>query len=1007
MSNAGKEGNPAEHPSAGSTWHRWEPHIHAPGTLLNDQFGGDDPWGDYLDAIEKSDPPIRSLAVTDYYLTDIYQRVLQEKSGGRLAGVELIFPNVEMRLDIATAKAKWVNVHLLVSPEDPEHVEQIHRFLSRLRFEAYDDTFSCTSDDLRRLGRGAGPKITDDDAALRHGATQFKVSFDQLRSEHRRSAWAQANMLIAIAGGRTDGSSGVREAADATLREEMEKFAHIIFASSPAQRQYWLGEGGVKTEDELIERYGGLKPCLHGSDAHETGDIGLPAEDRFSWIKGGLEFDALRQACIEPAGRAFIGPSPPEAGAASQLIRSIEITDAPWAATPRIGFNPGLVAIIGARGSGKTALADILAVACDAMPEPSDVFAPERLPRASFLERARDLLGGAEVAMSWQAGESVVRALDGSQTPEVAFPRARYLSQQFVEELCSASGMTDALLREIERVIFESHPLVERDGALDFSELLDIRSSRFRQAREREESALVQLSERIGTELEKDRQVETLRRQVSQKKSHISAYEADRAKLVAKGSEERISRLNALTKAAEKVHGYLRFFNNQEQAILALQDEVSDLRKNQAPEMLRRSQERHSAIRMKPEEWEPFRIDYTGDVDAQLDKLLSKTREQAKNWRGDSPSPVPTSETSYIADDADLGRLSLALLQAEIERLQNLISADRTTQRRYAVISSKIVSESSALEVLVEKLEDAEGAKERVKVLQREREDTYRSVFEAIIAEQNVLTQLYQPLMTRLAKASGTLQKLSFTVARLVNVGAWARVAEEELVDLRRQGPFRGKGSLESVASELLMKPWEHGDSQSASKAITNFREKYGADLLEHSKVPKGNQADYRAWLKRFANWLYSTNHIELRYGIAYDGVDIRKLSPGTRGIVLLLLYLALDDADDRPLIIDQPEENLDPKSVYDELVDLFIAAKSKRQVIMVTHNANLVINTDADQVIVAEAGHHEQGNIPEITYRSGGLENAEIRKSVCDILEGGERAFKERARRLRVRLER
>ncbi len=48
---------------------------------------------------------------------------------------------------------------------------------------------------------------------------------------------------------------------------------------------------------------------------------------------------------------------------------------------------------------------------------------------------------------------------------------------------------------------------------------------------------------------------------------------------------------------------------------------------------------------------------------------------------------------------------------------------------------------------------------------------------------------------------------------------------------------------------------------------------------------------------------------------------DIQKLSPGTRGIVLVLLYLALDDADDRPLIIDQPEENLDPQWIYDELV--------------------------------------------------------------------------------------
>ena len=96
-----------------------------------------------------------------------------------------------------------------------------------------------------------------------------------------------------------------------------------------------------------------------------------------------------------------------------------------------------------------------------------------------------------------------------------------------------------------------------------------------------------------------------------------------------------------------------------------------------------------------------------------------------------------------------------------------------------------------------------------------------------------------------------------------------------------------------------------------------------------------------------------------------------------------------LDDADDRPLIIDQPEENLDPKSVFDELVSLFIIAKAKRQVIMVTHNANLVINTDADQVIVADAEPHADGGLPRIAYQAGGLEDAEMRKAVCDILEG------------------
>jgi energy-coupling factor transporter ATP-binding protein EcfA2 len=117
----------------------------------------------------------------------------------------------------------------------------------------------------------------------------------------------------------------------------------------------------------------------------------------------------------------------------------------------------------------------------------------------------------------------------------------------------------------------------------------------------------------------------------------------------------------------------------------------------------------------------------------------------------------------------------------------------------------------------------------------------------------------------------------------------------------------------------------------------------------------------------------------------------------------LLLLYLAVDAQDDRPLIIDQPEENLDPQSIYDELVVEFRQAKKRRQVIIVTHNANLVVNTDADQVIVARSGGHHPGQLPKMSYESGGLEDPSIRKAVCSILEGGEHAFRERAKRLLV----
>ena len=191
---------------------------------------------------------------------------------------------------MATAKGGFVNLHLFVSPEDSDHVAQLQRLLSRLHFTVRQDRFDCTSAELIRLGKKADPTIVDDLAALAYGANQYKVNFRELREVFAESGWAQTNILIAVAGGANDGTSGVREAADQTLRREIESFADVIFASSQAQREFWLGERDFSSED-IRTRYGGLKPCLHGSDAHKLDDVAMPFGDRFSWIKGGLEFD--------------------------------------------------------------------------------------------------------------------------------------------------------------------------------------------------------------------------------------------------------------------------------------------------------------------------------------------------------------------------------------------------------------------------------------------------------------------------------------------------------------------------------------------------------------------------------------------------------------------------------------------------------------------------------------------------------------------------------------------
>jgi hypothetical protein len=449
----------------------------------------------------------------------------------------------------------------------------------------------------------------------------------------------------------------------------------------------------------------------------------------------------------------------------------------------------------------------------------------------------------------------------------------------------------------------------------------------------------------------------------------------------------------------------LRFFASQEQSLLSVQDEVASMRKSVAPETLRKMSERHRAAALKPAEWQPFTLDFKGNVDEVLKKHLAAARKGTKDWKGTNPTKR-ADDAALIPDNANLEDQSLALLDAEISRIEKLVGADRITADKYAALSKRVTDETAALVRLKERLEDCQGAKARAAELVKERDAAYERVFDAIAAEEAVLRDLYSPLLKRLQLGQGSLKKLSFAVRREAAVDRWAKAGESQL-DLRNKGPFRGKDTLRQLADEALRHAWESGDAKAVSAAMAAFRSEHDDALMERAPVPKAQLANYREWSKGFAKWLYSTDHIHIQYSIDYDGVDIRKLSPGSRGIVLLLLYLALDTADDRPLIIDQPEENLDPKSIYDELVRLFVEAKAKRQVIMVTHNANLVVNADADQIIIAEAGPHAPGKLPPITYFSGGLENAHIRKSVCDILEGGEAAFQERARRLRVRLAR
>jgi energy-coupling factor transporter ATP-binding protein EcfA2 len=173
---------------------------------------------------------------------------------------------------------------------------------------------------------------------------------------------------------------------------------------------------------------------------------------------------------------------------------------------------------------------------------------------------------------------------------------------------------------------------------------------------------------------------------------------------------------------------------------------------------------------------------------------------------------------------------------------------------------------------------------------------------------------------------------------------------------------------------------------------------------------------------KRFQNFKKSGNIEELLravlkncnyidFDIIKDGDSLQDMSEGKKGIVVLQLYLSLSKSD-CPILIDQPEDNLDNRTVYIELNDYIKQCKQRRQIIMVSHNANLVVNTDAENVIVANQDGEDGKDNKEykFEYVNGALENTfinsnekgvlyqkGIKEHVCEILEGGMDAFKKR----------
>lgn len=205
---------------------------------------------------------------------------------------------------------------------------------------------------------------------------------------------------------------------------------------------------------------------------------------------------------------------------------------------------------------------------------------------------------------------------------------------------------------------------------------------------------------------------------------------------------------------------------------------------------------------------------------------------------------------------------------------------------------------------------------------------------------------------------------------------------------------------------------WLEIDAFDNKKFLTteNLQQLIDKTLGEKLRITKGKNAE-TVLREIFSDWFNTTYQVEM------DGDPIGNMSPGKKALVLLKLLINLAE-NKCSILIDQPEDDLDNRSIFDELIPFISQKKIDRQIIIVTHNANVVLGGDAEEVIVAnQNGNNAQNKQYKFEYRTGSIEDdvpiesqaddvlssRGIQQHICDILEGGEKAFDLRKNKYRI----
>lgn len=937
----------------GSEWRKWDLHLHTKSSY-DYKYKGEDADELLCKALKEND--ISAVAITDHFIID-KERIENLR---RLAPDIVFFPGVELRCDKGT-----YNLHIIL-------------------------IFDCDTD-LTILSN-------DFDAIMIRGKAKSSDNLDKIYwdfSDIKDFAETHKGIISVHAGKKSNGVDDMITNALPVAQAIKEEIANNI-------NFFEMGKiDDIAEYNEIVFKDIEERPMIICSDNHDPRNYILKEN---LWIKSDITFDGLVQCIYQPQERVFVGIKPPKIDKidknASTYIDSISVkrVENPknrleeWF-NINLLLNPGLITIIGNKGSGKSALSDIIGLGCNS----KNMMEASFLNEDRFRKKPKNLANDYNGEIKWKDQHiDRIESLGNNPDKEYTLENAQYLPQKFIEKICN--DLDNEFQEEINKVIFSYVDNVDRGNAKNLQQLIDYKSINIKSKIDELQMLLREINRVIirDEELITKAYKKEVKGNLLKRQKDLERLNENKPKEVKKPekqqNQEYIDELKRITEEIANIDNEIFEAEKELKELNMYTQKISNINYN-FDNIKERVFELNTTMSKMAEEFNFSKEEFKIKIEFPTNILNLKSQEINAKIK-------QLQEKLYSETEEDNNK-SLILRKEKLEKQKmDLISQTDSEEKKYQKYLQDLDEwNKNKLEIIgnVDIENSIEGLKNELEYIEGKLSSDYEEhkqkrleLIEEIFNRKKEIVKIYTDIYNPIDKE---IKRILLDVDDKINFSTDMTIKDKEVperilsyVTKSYNGIFSGKADSINVMNELI-KDKDFNKLDDVKNFVNSVFECVYEDIDNSSKKIKNKEEFYQL--------VSNLDYIDIEYSLKVGDRTLQELSPGERGIVLLIFYLALSK-DDIPIIIDQPEDNLDNQSVYDKLVPCICEAKKKRQVIIVTHNPNIAIACGAEQIIYCSIDKNDN----KITYISGGIENKYIRDKVIDVLEGTMPAFNLRKRK-------